>query len=240
MQISNTQTMNDHFLSVYPEEGCGVVVNNKFVPCDNIADDKVEDFRISSKDYLKYQKIQGVIHSHTDPYASRFDKRTPSMHDMQGQKVTDLPWGIVNTEGENVSNILWFGLNKPVKILGRQFIHNVYDCLTCTCDYIKLEFNISIPTFPRPMEWDDFNKNFITDSIKEAGFKLLPKETKLDDLVKGDVILFQIRGNYVNHVGVYVGNGKFYHHLIGQLSREDVVMKWNKNIVMYLRHEELM
>ena len=104
---------------------------------------------------------------------------------------------------------------------------------------MKLEFNIDVPTFPRPMEWDDHNKNFITDGIEEGGFIRLPRDTELKDLRKGDFILFQIRGNTVNHVAVYVGNGKMYHHLIGQLSREDTLMKWNKNIVMYLRHETL-
>jgi len=240
MIINNTNEMNEHFRSCFPEEGCGFIVGRWFVEQKNIAEDKKNDFRISSKGYLKYnQKIKAVVHSHTHTKASPYDKRTPSMADMTGQKATCVPWGIANTEGENVSPLLWFGLDKPAPVLAREFVHNVYDCLTLACDYMKLEFNIDVPTFPRPMDWDEMNKFMITDGIEEGGFNRLSKETELKDLQKGDFILFQIQGNFLNHVGVYIGEGKFYHHLMGRLSKEDTLMKWQKNIVMYLRHKTL-
>ncbi len=241
MEINNAEEMNKHFLNCFPEEGCGFIVGSRFVPQKNVAEEPEKDFRIRSKDFIKYnKKIQAIVHSHTHTRASYFDRRTPSMADMKGQKVTDVEWGICNTEGENVSSLLWFGLKIPAPILGRVYVHNVYDCLTCACDYMKLEFNIDVPTFPRPMKWDEMNKFMITDGIEEGGFTRLPRDTELNDLKKGDFILFQVQKNYVNHVGVYVGLGKFYHQLMGQLSREDNLGKWKKNIVMFLRHETLL
>lgn len=234
--------MKEHMLSVYPEEGCGVVINKQFISCTNIAEDKEQDFQISKEEYFVYNTkskygVQAVIHSHTKQH--KFDLRTPSMADMQGQKSTDVPWGIVATEGENVSETLWYGLKVPVPIANRIYIHNVYDCLTLAVDYLKLEFDITVPVFPRPLEWDDYNKFMITDGIDEGGFIRLDKQTPYSELQHGDFILFKIQSNYVNHVGVVTEKGDFWHQLQGRYSKRDNIGKWHKQIVQFLRHKEL-
>lgn len=235
--------MKEHMLTVYPEEGCGVVINKQFISCNNIAEDKQLDFEIKKEEYLQHNiksklGVQAVIHSHTTKQ-HKYDLRTPSMADMQGQKSTDVPWGIVATEGENVSEILWMGLNIPVPIEGRIYIHNVQDCLTCAVDYLKINFNITVPTFPRPLEWDDYNKFMITDGIKEGGFITLPVDTPYNELQHGDFILFKVQSNYINHIGVVAEDGMFWHQLQGRFTKKDHIAKWHKQIVSYIRHKEL-
>ena len=56
-----------HALEETPKEACGVLVNNTYYPCSNIADLPDEDFVLEPKDYIKARangKIQAVIHSH--------------------------------------------------------------------------------------------------------------------------------------------------------------------------------
>ena len=241
--IENLGEMNAHFMSCYPEEGCGVVLNKKFVSCDNVAEDRENDFRIRRGDYLKHElnsKIEAVVHSHTITGPTHnFDQRTPSMADMAGQKSTAVPWGIVACEGENVTIPLWFGLDMPAPIEGRFYVHNVYDCLTCVLDYLKINFGISCESVPRPMEWDALSKNLIVDNVETCGFEFLPSSTKQSDLRHGDAILFKIQANYVNHCGVITEDGMFMHQLQGRFTKKDHIAKWNKQIAMYVRHKEL-
>ena len=56
-----------HALAEAPKEACGVLVNDSYFPCNNIADQPDNDFVLDPKDYLKARmkgKIQAVIHSH--------------------------------------------------------------------------------------------------------------------------------------------------------------------------------
>ena len=57
----------------YPEEGCGIILNKKgkleWMACENEAEDKENDFKISGKDYIKAQlqgDIYAIVHSHPD------------------------------------------------------------------------------------------------------------------------------------------------------------------------------
>lgn len=242
-QIDNKGEMNAHFLSCYPEEGCGVVTDNKFVPCDNVHETPEMDFRMRRGDYIKHEReagVQAIVHSHTvTGETHRFDQRTPSMKDMQQQKATAVPWGIVACEGTNITIPLWFGLKVPAPIEGRMYIPNVYDCLNCVCDYMKLEFDIDLPIFPRPIEWQTMNKNMITDGIEVSGFRRLPASTPLNDLQHGDFILFAIQSNTVNHCGIVTEDIMFLHQLQGRMAKKDHIARWDKQIKMYLRHKDL-
>lgn len=240
--IENIEEMNAHFLTVFPNEGCGVVVNKRFIACENVHETPENDFRIRKGDYFQHLKegVDAIMHSHTITGPThKFDNRTPSMADMIGQKSTAVPWGIVATEGENVTCPLWYGLKVPAPIEGRMYIHNVYDCLTCVLDYLKINFDIDCEVVPRPMEWDQLSKNLIVDNVSTCGFEVLPAWTKQADLKHGDAILFKIQANYVNHCGVVTEDGMFMHQLQGRFTKKDHIARWGKQIAMFVRHKEL-
>lgn len=75
----------EYLSEIYPEEGCGLLVNKKgkiyWVPCENVAENKKEDFIISAEDYIKASlsgDIYAIVHSHPDSSCepSDYDKKT--------------------------------------------------------------------------------------------------------------------------------------------------------------------
>ena len=79
-----------HAYAQSPEESCGLVVNDSYFPCSNIAPKPRENFVIDPVDYARamyFGSIEGVVHSHP--------KGTPiSDHDRDACKQTKLFWYI--------------------------------------------------------------------------------------------------------------------------------------------------
>ena len=84
-----------------PQESCGVVVDGKYWPCRNIADDPCGDFVIEPRDYVTaslYGSVQAVVHSHPKGGpASKSDKLSCT-----GTKV---PWHIWSIPDKQWSTI---------------------------------------------------------------------------------------------------------------------------------------
>lgn len=72
IEIENA--MRKHARQSYPDECCGVVMNNEYIPLDNISPTPKSLFEIDSGEYLKlsrHSEIQAIIHSHTNGNASQ-------------------------------------------------------------------------------------------------------------------------------------------------------------------------
>ncbi|MDW0377373.1 C40 family peptidase [Mannheimia haemolytica] len=68
------QQIIDYALQHEPHEMCGFVVfdgnKNRFIPCENQAEDKANYFEISDLDYIKAEaqgELVAVVHSHPEP-----------------------------------------------------------------------------------------------------------------------------------------------------------------------------
>ena len=74
----------------YPKESVGLVVDDKYIPCRNIANDPENTFVISPVDYAHAMfvgTIEAVVHSHP--------QGTPvSEHDRKACKQTKIPWHV--------------------------------------------------------------------------------------------------------------------------------------------------
>ena len=72
----------------YPKEAAGLVVNNSYFPCRNIADDPEKTFVISPVDYgraMMAGTIEAVVHSHPEG--------TPvSEYDRKACRQSKMPW----------------------------------------------------------------------------------------------------------------------------------------------------
>lgn len=242
MIINNLEEFKEHVLSEFPKEACGFIIDEMFIPAENSAQLPTEDFKISSEEYLKAAKtgkLQAIVHSHPRPLGINrpgmvYDIRTPSMNDLQGQQDTNIPWGIVATEGEGVSEILWFGLDTPAPLLERTFIHNVYDCYTLVRDYYKLEHNLELGSYPRPANWQDYDKHIYEHHYEEEGFQII------NTPAVGDLIFFKVLSkNFVDHAGIYLGNDTFLHHQYNKLSSVESLSRWFKHISCYLHNTRL-
>ena len=79
-----------HALEQAPNEACGLVVNGRYWPCRNIADEPELDFAINPVDYARAAlsgKIEAVVHSH--PMGG-----PASPADLRACRVTGLAWHI--------------------------------------------------------------------------------------------------------------------------------------------------
>lgn len=227
--------LKKHVLDCYPNEACGIVENGIYIPQVNIADGPAHNFRMSGHVMINHN-VEAIIHSHiVNNEPCWFDQRTPTKSDMVSQIATNLPWGIVCTDAVDVTDLLWFGLKERPPYEGREFIHSVQDCMQLMLDWYKGELNIDLPICPRDVDW--FMKEPLIDkNIIPWGFRKLDYN---EEPQYGDVILFRVRSEFINHMGIFIEPDKQLHHLINRLSYYDQITSWERQIVGYARHKKM-
>jgi cell wall-associated NlpC family hydrolase len=137
----------------------------------------------------------------------------------------------VHTDGKEVSDILWFGKPSTIAYEGRPYISNVYDCFTLARDFLFKEFNYDVGLHPRPADWANWNPHYISKTWASLDFT--PVEDKLQ---YGDILFFAIASKTINHIGIYLGEDKFIHHLYERLSHLDYLPKWHKQFIKAIRY----
>lgn len=224
-----------HARSEHPKESCGIVVGGVYIPIENVAPTKMVDgvaiasFGMPEDTWIAHGTVQAVIHSHGAGY-----KREPSADDMQHQISTAVPWGIVWTNGENASPILWWGdhlLDEP--ITGRSYVWGVNDCWSIIRAWYWQRRGIKLLDFPR--DADQFMKgvDLFSDKFAAAGFHPIPA----DELQVGDMVFMNIRGAVPNHCGLIVEGSLLLHHLPNRLSARTPFGNWRSLVTKWLRHE---
>jgi len=131
------KAIDAHVLEVYPAEAVGVIVDREYHKLTNTSDTPDVHFKVGNKEFLEVigeGDVKALIHSHTfdtpvDQRTSRrsIDRRTPSKTDMVTQQAMAIPFGIVHTDGETVSDCVWLGWETQ-PLLEREFIHGITDC----------------------------------------------------------------------------------------------------------------
>lgn len=192
-------------LDNYPNEACGFILeDDELIFCMNEAAAPEKAFKINPADYVSYAgKIKYVFHSHcVDPRKGKnLDPRTPSIADMEGQKLTGIPWLIFATEGWVVSDPLELPRVANASYLERPFIWFINDCYTLVQDYYKFELGIEL----KPYILHDYTEIRKTDKIfdefiEEFGFEEIKN---LDNLQNGDLFIIDNSGFTENHLAVY-------------------------------------
>ena len=250
----------------WPNECVGFVLDGgEYVPLVNVHPDPTNHFAISQEDEDQYaaEKV-AVIHSHCITAKSIHGAdgplaAGPSENDMRQQIVSACPWGIVVVvDGLCHESVIWYGdqladlVGGVPPLLGRPFIHGVFDCYSLirdayrtnaygfVSDYYGVD-SILLPEFARDFAWwvDRDNgqtvtpKNLYTEGFRTAGFRPITQ----DEMRPGDVFLAQVLAPVTNHGGVYLGRGEILHHLRGRLSKTDVASRWLGTVTHYLRYE---
>jgi len=210
----------------YPEEMCGFILEDRFQPLTNIAVNKVNNFRVSENDYLQYRnEIKAVVHSHADyPHIGKTD--------MEGQIRSEVPWGVILLKCGAVEHIAFWGDKLPVQdLIGRPFIHGIYDCYALVRDYWRHK-GFDVVDFPRENLWWEKEPSMLEDLCVEAGFDFIDET----ELRIGDVIFAKVLAPVANHSGIYIGDGLMLHHLYNKLSRREPLHRWKKHVTGYLRY----
>lgn len=91
-----------HALRCAPKEACGVVVDGKYWPCRNVADNPCADFAIDPRDYAIasfFGTVEAIVHSHPEGgLASEADKRACT-----GTKVLWHIWSIPDKQWSTIA-----------------------------------------------------------------------------------------------------------------------------------------
>lgn len=204
----------EHALEEYPQESVGLVVNGIYKKQENEAEDPEDMFCVNG---VPPDHTEAIIHSHPkgEPY--------PSSTDMLYQVSTGVPWGILPVHSEEVDDVVWFGDQVPIfDLLGRKFLHGVADCYSLVRDFYRIRFKKVLPVFPRDFGWWESQDLLSRTQCVSAGFESVDRE----DLVEGDVVLFQIHCRVANHCGVYLDGGILLHHLHNRLSCREPLHPW--------------
>ena len=224
---------NRWVIECYPEEACAIVKKGKVITVANISENKEKSFEIAQEDIIKY-KPDAILHSHTYTLKDKIliDKRTPSFADMKTQVTMNIPWGISETEGENVSSLLWFPQSRDKELLGRRFIFYVDDCYTLVRDYYHQELDIELPYYPKDFDYTDIQDGCYYDNIKSYGFYEVP----LSEVKKHDILVLSCKKRH-DHSAIYLGDNMVLNHFWTGLSHELPMGKLSSWITTAIRWE---
>lgn len=249
-----------HAKDGYPNEICGVVVITdkgveKYIPCVNIAKDPTNDFKMCPQSYADAEdqgEVVGICHSHPDATTQ------PSAHDIAVMSsnrelellidptITPTPWHIVSWPEGDYRQVV---PEVREAILGRPFVHNVWDCWQACNDYYNRYHGLTFPRYQREDGWWEVKDgpSWYVDQFEAAGFY------QVNSPEPGDLIVMQIgRTFHPNHAGVYLGNvekfedqnlygGPFMlHHMYGK--KAEIIVyggQWQNRTRMVLRHKDI-
>jgi proteasome lid subunit RPN8/RPN11 len=231
----NVKVINDiraHAMQEFPNECCGIVVDNQYIPLINRHEIPSEHFRIEPRDYLPLitnHEFQAVVHSHVN------EKDWPSVSDQESQTKMKVPWGICIARENWASQPFWFGDQAPIPpIRNREFRHGVTDCYGLVRDWYRVHRNILLPNFIRQDDWWEKGDNLLEDNFGKAGFAPIERR----ELKKGDAVLGKVVSKKTNHCGVYMDGHMILHHLPKRPSRIDMLGPYERHklITHYLRY----
>jgi proteasome lid subunit RPN8/RPN11 len=213
IQLTDLQKekIEEYTFSCYPEEMCGFLTKDDFVPVQNCAEDKLNSFKISDVDTAKwFSKAIAIVHSHTRELKKQevLDLRTPSYADFENQKRTGKPWLIVGCESLTVTESLQFPRTQNCKYEGRRFQWFINDCYNLVEDFYLFELGI---TLKERVVTEDYTQlrsmnNIFEQFISDYGFKEIPFE----QLQENDLVLLDSGGFVSNHLGIFT-KGQILH-----------------------------
>ncbi len=229
----------DHVLRSFPQEACGVLVEDGYKPCVNASSSPNTHFTIRAEELIQIEvehgPIQAVLHSHTILPGDRpkYPANWPSGMDMQQWLRGSVRWGITATDGENLDELVWLDEGQIAPILGRPFVHGVWDCYATVRDWFRLEKGLTMRNYPRGMEWWERGQDLYSQNFASEGFVEVPRA----GLKAGDVCLMQYKSPVINHAAVITGPNEILHHLFHRPSRKDRFDQWERLCVKFVRYQ---
>ena len=206
----------DHTALCHPQESCGFFVGSLYIPCRNVAEDPLHNFRIPPDEWRA--DATALVHSHPDgsPWLSRADR--------YHQHRSGMDWVLV--AGGKLHHYRYAPL-----LRGRIFAYGVRDCYTLVRDACMLA-GIGLPDVSRGDIDADARRDLFLRHAGAFGFY------RVDTPRRGDVLLSSIAG-HANHAGIYLGGGRVLHHPADQLSRiEDLGGIWHRDLHSVWRHRD--
>lgn len=202
---SAREAVVNHFVECFPLEACGFIVDGNFMPCQNIHEAPLTDFKMSGADIaLAYGSgaVQAVVHSHPNAPSE------PTWVDRKFCYESAIPWGIFSIGSDGYHDETWIRPEKFIPpLIGRPFVHGVFDCCSMLLDYYSMELGIEFEDFPREDNWWNKGQNLYIDNLPKYGFEEVRGSPR-----QSDIILMQIKSPVPNHGAIYLEDGLLKTH----------------------------
>ncbi len=233
--------VKEHALKEFPNECCGFVCVNYLgeitvIPCENTAHNKKGRFVIDPKMNLIAEKtghIAAFYHSHASEFMDENNDKF-SKEDLDIAYETCIP-ALLYVIPQDTWHVHIPSTYQPSDLIGRSFVWGVWDCYSLVRDYHLLHKK-TILGYHFPPDGANLKSNFGYETLI---YKENFNEVALEDLRRGDVIIFQINSDYYNHSAIYLGGNEFLHQPIGKISSvaflDDRYLKYIKKT---LRHND--
>jgi len=214
-----------------PRESCGLIIVKRgiqvYIPCRNISDDETH-FAIHPQDYADAEdkgEIVSIVHSHPSG-------NPPSEIDRNRCDRTGISWLVASLDG-TYSEIKPKGYKAP--LIGREWVHGVYDCYSLVQDYYRQAHNIHLPDCQRQENWWERGFNVILDNFMNLGF------VEVKDIKPYDGVIMKIASPVPNHCGVILPDGNLLHQPRNRLSTLDnYSTRYRNATIMIVRHREFL
>jgi len=124
---------------------------------------------------------------------------------------------------------------------GIEYVEGRQDCYQLVRSWFKKHYDLPMVNYARPNGLVVQGESVIYKNMEALGF-YLDQSAQLNRLQIGDVLMMQVntRMPEPNHVGVYVGNGYFLHHLFGRKSVADTLdARWRARVMDVCRHADV-
>lgn len=215
-------------------ERCGYayLVGNELqiVESVNLAQEPVNSFIMHPSDSIKVldkiaNKAEVVVwHTHVLPSATT----GLSPVDIQSAESLGLPMYVCHLP---TGIFDYYDPNLKLPYEGRIYKWTSSNCYTLIRDWYKYELGIKLNNYflPREGSYNESNFDLFLNNIEREGFK----EISIENIQVGDLILFKLgRVLHSNHIGIYLGDNKFLHHLTNRLSSvDDLGIEWRRRAV---------
>ena len=241
--------IKEQSLKEAPFECCGLIIKNErnkptVFPCENVSNDKEDNYRISAEDYLSASElgdVEAVYHSH--PKESHSDNFTPL--------------DLVN-EGHGLEVVLYLLHKNKFLIssknnylnqyLERDYVPKVTDCFTLLTDFYKDQLNIhvkqydySVFDFFNEENWKNKKESPFDVYFEKEGFE----EVGYEDIKLHDVLFFKNVNKFAPtfscHMALYMGDDIMLHQPFNMVSElSPFTKKHMRYINKIIRHKKLL
>ena len=212
------------------EEVCGALILTKFdgpkiVRLKNYHEDKQNFFRVDPKEFISLKRkgdILALYHSHPDA------KSTPSAYDKKISKELCVPFYIYSLLEEDF--YLFVPDTYQPDLMGRVYVEDVLNCAMFAKNYYEQKFGMKC----------GYKQNFFeVSSKKSANLRIIKgitssgfEEIDKNDIKKDDLIVFKaFSEDQYFHLGIYNGEGEFFHHEVNCLSKTDIFDQIHQRLV---------
>lgn len=208
----------EHTLQEHPNEMCGVITEDDFIPITNVSETPDKSFVMASTEIAPLQNkgmVKAIIHSHCRDKKTPevFDLRTPSRTDIDFANFCKIPSLIVSCEGITVTQPIELPRIKSDNYLGRRFMWFINDCYTLVQDYYHFELGITLADHEATTDYAEVRiaNNLFDPFVQQWGFV---EQKSLEGLKNGDLLLLDHAGFKRNHLGVFHNNTVLHQGMI--------------------------